>query len=108
MGIISWWRRRRAIRRVLAGQWERGLSKLRNRSELFTLNSLWRRLGWLRPMVGQPQTWPNHPGLVTVQLRSFWMWWGPEMHTWIADRVADRVDPIIPVGVRMTVRVHLA
>jgi len=107
MGIINWWRRRRAMRQMLAGLGARSHAELRSRGEPPTLSSLWRRLGWLRLLVGRPQTWPNHPGLVTVPLRRFWVGWGPEMHCWVADRVADRVESFLPVGVQMTVRVHL-
>jgi len=107
MGIINWWQRRRAMRQVLAGMRALSLAELRSRDEPPTLNSLWRRLGWLRLLVGRPQTWPNQPGLVTVPMRSFWTWWGPETHAWIADRVVDRAESILPVGVQMTVRVHL-
>jgi hypothetical protein len=108
MGIIGRWRRRRTARWALRAETGvRSLKELRRRDEPSTLSSLWRRLGWLRLLVGRPQTWPNQPGLVTVPLRRFWVGWGPEMHCWVADRVADRVESFLPVGVQMTVRVHL-
>ena len=103
MGIINWWRRRRAMRQVLAGVGARSLAELRSRDEPPTLNSLWRRLGWLRLLVGRPQIWPNQPGLVTVPMRRFWTWFGPETHAWISERVMDRTEPILPVGVEIRV-----
>ena len=103
MGIINWWRRRRAMRQVLAGMGARSLAELRSREDPPTLNSLWRRLGWLRILVGRPQTWPNQPGLVTVPMRRFWVSQGPETHAWISCLVVDRVSPILPVGVEVRV-----
>jgi hypothetical protein len=107
MGIISWWRRRRAVRLVLAGMGVRTQMALRSRGEPPTLNNLWKRLGWLRLLVGPPQTWPNQPGLVTVRMRRLWTWFGPETHARIADLVADRTESFLPLGVRMEVRVML-